>query len=482
MKRQYLKYKAGRVTSLCLGVALLFSACKKMVEADLPIDQLTSQQVFRSTNTAVLAMNGIYAKLAAQGSGGIPDMSINLGLLADELKKVTPTVADKIYSNNLDGKDNTGDFWNSGYRSLIYGLNSIIEGLNHSESIPHETRQILLGEAKFTRAFIYFYLVGFYGDIPLVLTLDFKINSNIARTNTTIVYEQIIKDLLEAKTTLSDHYLGIDLVTSTEERVRPTKAAASALLAQVYLYTGEWLKAEQEASNLIADANFALLPLNDVFLKNSKETIWQLQPNTQNFGGTNTGEGRAFLHNFINARLGLNAPLLNAFEAGDKRRVFWVVSNAYQANTYFFPYKYKVGNGDQSQPQTEYEMVFRLAEQYLIRAEARARQGKLTGVASAQEDLNVIRTRAGLSGTTATTQTDMLDAILHERRVELFTELGHRWLDLKRYNKIDEVMSVVAPQKGGTWFPWKALLPIPVTEFKYNAALRGHQNPGYPEQ
>jgi hypothetical protein len=124
-------------------------------------------------------------------------------------------------------------------------------------------------------------------------------------------------------------------------------------------------------------------------------------------------------------------------------------------------------------------MVLRLGEQYLIRAEARAQQGKVTGAGSAEEDLDAIRTRAGLSPTTASTQAQMLDAILQERRVELFAEWGHRWLDLKRTNTIDQVMSVVAPSKGGVWESYKALYPIPFNELLLNPKLKP-QNPGYP--
>jgi starch-binding outer membrane protein, SusD/RagB family len=70
---------------------------------------------------------------------------------------------------------------------------------------------------------------------------------------------------------------------------------------------------------------------------------------------------------------------------------------------------------------------------------------------------------------------------MHERQVELFTEWGHRWLDLQRTGKLNDIMSVVALQKGGSWEPYKALLPIPYDEFKWNPSLRGHQNPGYLE-
>ena len=93
---------------------------------------------------------------------------------------------------------------------------------------------------------------------------------------------------------------------------------------------------------------------------------------------------------------------------------------------YFFPYKYKLT--ELSPVDTEYNMVLRLAEVYLIRAEARAQQGNITG---AQADLDTVRARAGLAATTAGDLPSLLTAILHERQVELVAEWGHRWLDLE---------------------------------------------------
>ena len=96
---------------------------------------------------------------------------------------------------------------------------------------------------------------------------------------------------------------------------------------------------------------------------------------------------------------------------------------------------------------------------------------------AAAADLNVIRQRAGLTNTTATGQQAILNAILHERQVEFFTEWGHRWFDLKRTGNVNAVMSVVTPQKGGIWNANWALYPIPISEITLNPNLK--QNPGY---
>ena len=114
----------------------------------------------------------------------------------------------------------------------------------------------------------------------------------------------------------------------------------------------------------------------------------------------------------------------------------------------------------------------------MIQAEARAQQDNFAG---ALNDLNTIRSRAGLGPVTTSDKTTLLNAILHERQVELFMELGHRWFDLKRTGKIDEVMNIATPIKSNganTWQSYQQLYPIP-----YNSDLTKApnltQNEGY---
>jgi hypothetical protein len=99
---------------------------------------------------------------------------------------------------------------------------------------------------------------------------------------------------------------------------------------------------------------------------------------------------------------------------------------------YYYAYKYK--QRGLTATSMEYQVLFRLAEQHLIRAEANIRLGNLSAAAA---DINLIRQRAGLSPTTAVSQQQLLDVLLHERRVELFTEQGHRFLDLKRFGLLE---------------------------------------------
>jgi hypothetical protein len=71
----------------------------------------------------------------------------------------------------------------------------------------------------------------------------------------------------------------------------------------------------------------------------------------------------------------------------------------------------------------------------------------------------------------------MLNAIYHERQVELFTEWGHRWFDLKRTGNLNAVMTAVAPAKGSTWSSYMQLMPIPPTDIMADPNIK--QNQGY---
>jgi hypothetical protein len=377
------------------------------------------------------------------------------------------------------------------YGKHLFTVNSIIEGVSKSDQLLQVAKEKLIGEAKFTRAFLFFYLVNIYGDVPLVVTTDFKTNSNIPRSPKQRVYDQIIADLLEAQALLGEQYLAANLsIDPAQERVRPNKAAATALLARVYLYTGQWQKAENEATKVISNLGvYSLTALDDVFLKNSKEAIWQLQPNNVDPINTNTSEGNTIIpETDAFPKVFLSSFTLATFDENDLRKKAWTQTLSFgTSEEYNIPFKYKVR---ESLVQTEYIMVLRLAEQYLIRAEARIRNNKISeGIV----DLNILRARASNAGPdnlamlpVDVSQATALDYVAKERQSELFSEWGHRWFDLKRTDKVDEVMSVRTPSKiiGGqsaSWSPFKGFLPIPLDEFKYNPALKGQQNPGYPE-
>lgn len=162
---------------------------------------------------------------------------------------------------------------------------------------------------------------------------------------------------------------------------------------------------------------------------------------------------------------------INAIEPGDLRKVNWINENIRDRQSFYYPYKYKQRVITEGNPPQEYSVVLRLAELYLIRAEARA---QLEKYADATIDLNIIRNRAGLVNIQPEGKEALLAKIYQERRVELFTEWGHRWLDLKRLNLADQILG---PIKSPYWKPTAVLYPIPLAEIESNPNL--NQNSGY---
>ncbi|RZK62769.1 MAG: RagB/SusD family nutrient uptake outer membrane protein, partial [Pedobacter sp.] len=330
-----------------------------------------------------------------------------------------------------------------------------------------------------------------YGDVPLILTSDYEVNSKIGRTSRVNVYKQIESDLTQADLVLDNTYVAANTTKSSTDRLRPNKATVNALQARVYLYQKKYSEAEVAATKVIEQSTtYSFSSLDNVFLANSSETIWALQPVTTSL---NTWEGFLFIlpsdgPNYDKPFF-LSPSLMDSFEPGDNRKNAWVgsvtINDGTDDITYSYPAKYKTDYIDGSKDIKEYTIVFRLAEQYLIRAEAKNEQGNTGGAA---EDLNALRNRSradmtfdvqnplpAISSTLSKDQ--MSDVIMHERRVELFTEWGHRWFDLKRSPTLDAVMAPATAIKGGIWANYKALYPIPLSDILLNPAIT--QNPGY---
>jgi len=481
MNISYYKIWTGRTKVFALVVFVVcFFSCNKLVEVTPPNYEISSTSVYASDAAATSVLTGLYTTISsATLDAGIISTPLYSGLSGDELivGANNPGLS-MYYTNALNSTNVTPDYWSNLYSNTsIYTANAAIEGITASKTLTPVIKQQLLGEAKFMRAFYYFYLVNFFGDVPLVLSTDYKTNTLLARSAKADVYTQIIKDLTEAQSELNTNFLDGTLVNTSADRLRPSKWAATAFLARVYLYTNDYVNAEKQSSLLISNSGqFGLSSLPNTFLtagSGNKEAIWQLQNTKIN---SNTEEGAYFIPPSPGSlqNVYLNNILVNAFETGDQRKMNWIGNQTLNGVTYYYAYKYKNNTGGTA---TEYETVFRLAEQYLIRAEAEA-NGAGTGLSGAVSDLNMIRNRAGLPNYTGTVdKPSLLTAILHERQVELFTEWGHRWFDLKRTGTIDAVMGVVASQKGGSWSSYKAFLPIPLTELKKDQNLT--QNPSY---
>lgn len=454
---------------LCI---IVLGSCEKMTDVGGPVDGVLDENVFQSDRRSTEAVTGIYAKAMLPTSsflnGGI---TIYTALSADEFSFNGTNNTVLEYSTNSLQPSNQHlrtIFWSPAY-SLIYQVNACIEGLTRSNALSAATKKQLTGECYFMRAFIYFNLINLFGDVPLITETNYEHNAVLPRTNETLVKEKIKEDLI----------LAIDLLTPdypTANRVRANKWSALSLLARMNLYNEKWQEAEYEADQIINSGTYSLeRDLNNVFLYTSKESILQFMPGSP---GYNTTEGQQLVPFTASTSFplySLSPYLMDAFESGDKRSEKWIGRKSVGATVYIYAYKYKLkANFTTSFVLTEYYTVFRLAEQYLIRAEARAHQQNLSGAIA---DLDSIRDRAGLPLIAVTnpniSKEDLLTAIQKERQTELFAEWGHRWFDLKRTRQAD----VILKNRKSGWNATDTLYPIPGVERAQNPNLT--QNEGY---
>lgn len=449
--------------ALCL-LAIGFIGCSDFVEIDPPKNILISETVFSDPATVESALANIFYKMREQGMvSGNSGLTTLMGIYSDELDYYGFDASySELYHHNLIPSNTTILAWWSQAYTLIYSANDIIQGVGNSNVLGSDDKNRFIGQALFVRAYVHSLLVSLYGDIPYITDTDYLENNRVSRLPVEEVYENIINDLTESMVLME----GIEGVSN--ERVLPDEFTVKALLARMHLYMENWEMAAAMATELINV--FSLEPdLGDVFLKESSETIWQLKP-----GETprNTYEANQLIIRFIPGQTyALTDELLATFENGDQRLLYWTdsISNSENTITLHFAHKYKALFSETES--LEYSILFRLAEQYLLRAEARAQLGDLTG---AREDLNVIRNRAGLGNTAANTTNGLMEAILQERRVEFFAEQGHRWFDLKRTSRVDEVLGNLKPN----WKATDVLFPIPETELETNPNLLP-QNEGY---
>ncbi|MBL1409009.1 RagB/SusD family nutrient uptake outer membrane protein [Sphingobacterium faecale] len=441
---------------------VLLQGCKDFLTVDLPKDQLNRANVFTDKSTAHTALNGMYGLTQQFGGGRMftGGLTIYPGMYADELYYFTASNRDEFLESNLT-QQNDGTlaaFWIEGYQ-YIYAANSCIEGALDS-NLDEGVKNTIIGEAYFMRSLVYYYLTELFGDVPLVLSTDYRKSGTMARAAKQDVVKKILTDLQDASHLLEAEYR--DGVKNS-----PNRYAVQALAARVALQNGEDQLAFDHADAIIRSDIYELeSELSKVFLRESKETIFQLTRINQLF---NTWESTFFVpaNSSSSPAYVLQQDLVHSFAPTDKRRSAWIEGRLYSGEQLYHPTKYKA----RTTVLTEDYVLFRLAEQYLIRAEAALR---LDRPDLAIVDLNKIRSRSGLEKLALDTLVaDLWKLLLTERRQELFAELGYRWFDLKRLGKADEVLGALKPKWKSTAVHWM----IPWSQIRKNPLLT--QNEGY---
>lgn len=456
-----------RYLILTVVVSLGLHSCSAFLEIDPPIDKITVAEVFSDSTTIAIAANGLYTENFEENVAFYGELPFYISVISDEcLHKGSRYDEEKTNKYN-ENSDFVLYFWESFYKS-IYISNLFIEQLEASDKdlLTDNTRAKFDAEAKFFRAYSHLALTLLYGDIPYLTSPSIAITAKEKETPREEILENIVIDLVSAEKAL-EKYSVSNIYISVH--------AVRALLARVYTYQKEWDKAIEISTKVIDESGTELDLLGNVFLRSGKEAIFKISstnsPTSRYIDHTRSGSdllGSGYYY--------LTKQLLNDFEDNDMRYTEWVYmaedDEDYEEGLFDFKsHKYKLDDQPEDPALAEEFVIFRLAEQYLIRAEARLNTRDFVG---AHKDLNKIRDRAELPPLENLDQQMLTEALYQERRVELFFEEYHRWVDLARWGIIDQTLGAVELKE---WQPHAALLPIPQDERDANVNLG--QNEGY---
>lgn len=430
-----------------IAVAAMVAACDSPLETE-PTASIDAGTALSTKRGIELGLNGAYRQL--QTVYGINQL-VYPDLYSDNLDFTGTFQTDREFSlrDVLANNSTMLGMWGGSY-DAINRANNILEAAPDAEGMSDAERAQARGEALFIRALAYSVLVNWWGGVPIISDPSRGVTeeSLVARATRQEVLDFLQADLEEAST----------LMGTAKVNGRANRAAADALNARMYLEEGEYARARDKATAVIGNTTYRLMTnFADIFrTKNTAESIFEIQHNANNQNSI----AFWYLPSALGGRYGYapSASLDAAFEAGDPREA---VTIGMSGTSRYGNKHNRVATGD-DQP-----IVLRLAEMYLIRAEANARLNAAADVVRA--DVNVVRARAGRAplATTLTTQTQLLDAILAERRVEFALE-GQRFFDLRRFGRAEAVLAIA---------PAKLLLPIPQSERDVNPNLT--QNPGY---
>lgn len=491
-----------KIHKLLLTITLLASGCQKDFLDRRPPGELTFEEFFQNADQAVQATNAVYEQyrsfdLAALSYIGCTD------ILSDDADKGS-TANDAPLLSDLDNftMDATNPYISplyKGHYRAIARANVAIEGIARVESMDEALRSRLIGECKFLRAYSYFLLVQWFGDLVLV-TKTLQGDEYYAQTRQPkeVIYAQIEQDLKDAAAVLpeKDGY-------PASEKGRVTQAAAKGLLAKLYMLKKDWASAEAQCMDIINSGKYSLLTrYADNFLpvgENGTESVFEIQTvalETQQAAGPGSSPYNMVqgVRGVPNLGWGFNRPsdnLVSSYENGDPRREATIIyvgeilpdgSTQVKDNPEIINERYNqkawvpAHSGLQDNGPGNIR-VLRYSDILLLAAEAKNELGKS---GEALPLLNLVRKRARgtnnfiLPDVTVTDQTQLRERIYRERRVELAME-QHRWFDLVRWGRAETVMTAL----GKSFVANKhEVLPIPQTEVDLTSG-KVTQNNGY---
>lgn len=448
MKTQTISLSAVYLISL----TLLLSSCKKYLEL-VPNNALPTATAITDAGTARAAIIGAYDGLQNYYSADYP----TLGTITADHVVFNGTLSEYLQlDQNAIPTDNVITV--AAYRkiySMINSANSVIAGVPAVTDplLTEAEKNKILGEAYFLRALGYFDLARGWGGVQIQLnpTQDLNALKGVKRSTLAETYGQVQSDLIQAEALLP--------ADDANTRNRAQKSTARALRARLHLYRENWAEAEAYATQVINQPKYKLVSnyktfftspflsteavLELSFSANDRNSFWNLWYPSSSGGQYTLKPSASFIEKINDPAVGGSR---SSLIAGSGNSVYGVLYNT---------------SGVSIDP----AYLIRIAELYLIRAEARAQQGNLT---AAREDLNAIRSRAGIALFTGGDQAALLQAIADENSLEFAFE-AHRWFDLARTKKTGEVLGLT---NADFW-----LFPIPYSDILSDPDVV--QNPGY---
>lgn len=420
-----------------------------------PYQSIDYNYAITSKKDLTIAINGLYSAFQSSGYYG-REFILACDLYADNLRWTGTTVDyNQFFTNNLSANNSIIEsIWASIF-DAINRANIVLKKTDDIKDLSADESKQYKAEVLFLRSLAYFDLLRMFGGIPLRLepTTDY---TNVAKEKSTVeaVYKQIITDLRYSSQYAKDF----------SSSVYASKLSSQALLSKVYLYryyisnnTSDLDSAVYFASGVISTMNIALPPYSSVFTANlSSESIFEIDFNELDNNRLAQYLGPISLAGRNEVRP--TDALIGDFSASDTRKPLTILS----ASDGFYAGKYTdIAKG------TDNVYVLRLAEMYLIRAEANTRLQKQ--IPDIVADIQIITDRAGISLPTFSTYQEIIDEIEFELRLEFAFE-AHRWFDLVRLNKVTDFKPNVTD-------PNKYMFPIPLSEIQANNLCT--QNNGY---
>lgn len=447
-------FEMKKVSTFLLTLSVLFfSSCKKYLQIQ-PQNYVSDASTIVDEPSALTALNGAYRALGNNGYYG--ESFVELGFLSggDWVNLTTGGSANLVIQNFRPDDAYFETVWSAIYAAINAANNILVKvpGIQ-DPNLTSTIREQILGQAHFIRSLAYFDLARSWGGVPIVLTPTTSAtgaNAKVSRSTLAETWTQVESDLDSAYSLLP---------TTLQSRYVAVQNTAVALRARLHLYKQEWAQAEADATTLIDNSGYALAtPYSSwMYQSTNPESIFEIEFSAQNTSGISTEMQVPSTGG--NYRYGPDQTLINILNdptIGGARSVLLAKQVQAGSTTWYGNLYTKI---------TDPVYVLRIAEQYLIRAEARTQQG--TDLSGALADLNAIRARAGVALASDSSQAGLLLAIENERRVELALE-PFRWFDLARTGRAVAVLNVPS---------YELVFPIPTTEITLNPNLT--QNTGY---